>query len=561
MRPRPNRLREPGSVPWPVIVVGAALAGVVLVIVASVMLGRRAAGTGLNATGAGPSIPVLVIGILVVVAIAAAILVVLARRGKGKTRIDDRARFMATPADMAGLQRPQQEASAERLGVRDVGAGVPIGSMVQGGRELLSSFEYVRIAILGPRAGKTSAVAIRETMETSGPSIITSNKRDIVDATRGPRSEHGVVRVHDVQNLVGEKPTWWWNPLSFVTNVERAERLAGVLVASATEKDAKTDAYFTTAAKQYLSALLLAAAVADKPMSTLLSWMSRPDVDGPVPLLAAAGFMDASRQLKAVIDLTPKQRDGVIGTAQPWVAFLRNPDYLPWIQKMGPDDHRPEFDPAAFVRSRCDALYLISKEGEGSARAITAALAMATLDAADRYGAESPGMRLPRPLTATLDEAANVVRWPELPDLYSHYGSRGIILSVFLQSWTQGREAWGEGGMKKMWSAANIRMVGSGVAEVDFLRDLSDLVGMRDKRALSSSSGRGGRSSSTSITTEKILDVSEIGAIPPMRALLFSSGNPATLVKLEPWWTKDYAPRVSASKDYYERLGAQGVSK
>lgn len=557
---RPNRFREPGSAPWPLLIAGCAILAAIFVVVAAVLVGRQGA-TGATLdhdAGVGISIPFLVIGLAVILAVAIGALVIYRRHRSGRSRVDDRARFMATPADMAGLQQAQQEADAARLGVRDVGPGVPIGQMVQGGHTLLSSFEWVRIAILGPRAGKTSAVAIREILETNGPSIITSNKRDIVDATRGPRSERGIVRVHDVQNLVGEKPTWWWNPLTFVTNVEQAERMAGVFVSSATEKDARTDAYFTTAAKQYLSALLLAAAADDKPISILLTWMSRPDVGGPVEALAAHGYMDASRQLKAVIDLTPKQRDGVIGTAQPWVAFLRNPQYLPWIQRTGGDDHRPQFDPHEFVRSNADALYLISKEGEGSARAITAALAMATLDAADRLGAQSPGMRVPRPVTATLDEAANVVRWPELPDLYSHYGSRGIILSVFLQSWTQGKEAWGEGGMKKMWSAANVRMVGSGVAEVDFLRDLSDLVGARDKRAQSISSGRGGRSSSSSITTEKILDTSDIGSIPPMRALLFSSGNPATLVKLQPWWTQDYAPKVKASKDYYEKSGANG---
>ncbi|MCT1431611.1 TraG/TraD/VirD4 family protein, partial [Brachybacterium muris] len=154
---------------------------------------------------------------------------------------------------------------------------------------------------------------------------------------------------------------------------------------------------------------------------------------------------------------------------------------------------------------------------------------------------------------ATLDEAANVVRWPELPDLYSHYGSRGIILSVFLQSWTQGAEAWTEGGMKKMWSAANIRMVGAGVAETPFLRELSELVGDRDVRSGSVSSGRGGRSTSQSLRREKILDVADIGSLPPGRALLFSSGNPPTLVKLVPWWEQPYADKVSASKDYYEK--------
>ncbi|MEK8229329.1 TraG/TraD/VirD4 family protein [Oerskovia sp. M15] len=59
-----------------------------------------------------------------------------------------------------------------------------------------------------------------------------------------------------------------------------------------------------------------------------------------------------------------------------------------------------------------------------------------------------------------LDEAANVCRWRELPNLYSHYGSRGIVLDTVLQSWSQGVEVWGESGMKKLWSASNVKVYG-----------------------------------------------------------------------------------------------------
>lgn len=549
MAQRPNRLNEPGALSPPLMLVLAAL-GVIMGLTLALIAGFRLSSSG---TFSWVIFAIALGAVVLVLAVCVLALRTAFSSGRGGSRVDDKAKYMSTRKDLASLQEPAQAESAARLGVQDAGVGVPIGQMVNGGALLRSSFEFVRIAILGPRAGKTSSVAIRELLEVSGPAIATSNKRDLVDATRGPRSEHGVVRVHDVQNLVGEKPTWWWNPLSFIDSVEAAERMAGIFVASGTARDARADAYFSAAAKEYLAGLLLAAAVGGQPISILLRWMSRPDVGGPVELLAEHGYQSAARTLQATIDLTPKQRDGVIGTAQPWVSFLRNPSYLPWVEATGPDDDRAQFDPHAFVRSHADTLYLVSKEGEGSARAITAALTMATLDAADKLGAQSAGMRLPRPLMATLDEAANVVRWPELPDLYSHYGSRGIILSVFLQSWTQGVEAWTEGGMKKMWSAANIRLVGAGIAEIPFLRELADLVGDRDVRSGSTSTGRGGYSTSTSLRKEKILDVADIGALPPGRALLFSSGNPPALVKLVPWWEQEYAAKVSASKDYYEK--------
>ena len=39
------------------------------------------------------------------------------------------------------------------------------------------------------------------------------------------------------------------------------------------------------------------------------------------------------------------------------------------------------------------------------------------------------------------------------------------------------------------------------------------------------------------------------------QGIISASGNPATLVKLVPWWKREYAPSVTASKDYYEQIG------
>ena len=81
-----------------------------------------------------------------------------------------------------------------------------------------------------------------------------------------------------------------------------------------------------------------------------------------------------------------------------------------------------------------------------------------------------PAAGMPSPLVGVLDEAANVCRWKDLPDLYSHFGSRGIVLMTILQSWAQGVECWGERGMEKLWSAANIRVYGGGVVRRELPR-------------------------------------------------------------------------------------------
>ncbi|WP_286161178.1 TraG/TraD/VirD4 family protein [Arthrobacter sp. MYb213] len=200
-------------------------------------------------------------------------------------------------------------------------------------------------------------------------------------------------------------------------------------------------------------------------------------------------------------------------------------------------------------------MYLVSKEGGGSARAITAALVMAVMTEAEKTAALQPGGRLKRPLMTVLDEAANVVRWRELPDVYSHYGSRGIIVSTFFQSYSQVVEAYGEKGMNKLWGAANIRVAGSGLSDDKFLPFLSQLVGERDVlKQSSSTSSKSGRSVSSSMQREKIMDVSDLAALPRGRAILTSSGMPAGLIDLQHYSSKPYAQDIKDSMEYYEGI-------
>ena len=145
---------------------------------------------------------------------------------------------------------------------------------------------------------------------------------------------------------------------------------------------------------------------------------------------------------------------------------------LRWITPTGPDDERPQFSPDDFVRAG-GTLYSLSKEGRGTAGPLVTALTVAVVDAAENLAVTSPGGRLKTPMLAVLDEAANVCRWAQLPNLYSHYGSRGIVIMTILQSWSQGCEVWGEAGMKKLWSASNVAVYGGGVKESAFLEDLS----------------------------------------------------------------------------------------
>ena len=64
---------------------------------------------------------------------------------------------------------------------------------------------------------------------------------------------------------------------------------------------------------------------------------------------------------------------------------------------------------------------------------------------------------------------------------------------------------WGKAGMKELWGAATIKLIGSGADDADFAEDLSRIIGDHDVDVWSYHRGSGGGSSSTSTRRERIL--------------------------------------------------------
>jgi type IV secretory pathway TraG/TraD family ATPase VirD4 len=340
------------------------------------------------------------------------------------------------------------------------------------------------------------------------------------------------VWIFDPQGIAEGKPTWWWNPLDMAGDLAGARTLAGLFAAASRPPGAQRDAYFDPEGEELLAILLLAARLGDEPLTAVYQWLSTGRNEGIVEGLESAGHELAAQALLDIMNQPDKQRAGVFGTARKNVSFLADPNLGDWITDRG--DQRARFDTDVFAKSH-DTLYSLSKEGPGSAGPLTAALTAAVVLSAERLAARSVGGRLAVPMVCPLDEVANVCRWRELPDLYSHYGSRGIILMSFLQSWSQGVDVWGEQGMRKLWGAANIRLYGGGSNEQGFLHDISSVCGEMDTRQLSTSynGGRAGQSRSFSTRREPIFDVATLAALPRGRALLMASGIDPVLIRTQ----------------------------
>lgn len=467
-------------------------------------------------------------------------------RGDGKSRVDRQAGLMGQGRDIEDVSHKSAMAKAERMGVTS--PGVPVGRTVRGNKPLFGSWEDMHVDIWGPRTGKTTSRAIPAILEAPGAVITTSNKRDVVDATRGIREEAGHVWVFDPQQVVDEPASWWWNPLSYVTDEVKAMKLVEHFVAGSREEGQATgDAFWTNSARNLLRGFILAAALDDRPITDVYRWLARPSKDEAVGILEDHGYGLQADEVDSVISSPDKQRAGVFGHAQTFASCLTTRAVRPWIEKQGDDDERPMFDPVKFVEEGNGTLYSLSLEGEGSSGPLVTALTVAVVEAAEEKAKRSKGGRLPTPLLAVLDEAANVCRWARLPQLYSHYGSRGIVIMTILQSWSQGCDVWGESGMKKLWSAANIKVYGGGVSETAFLKDLSDLIGPFDRRMTSVSHTKGQATVSDSLNETAIMDVADLGALPRGRAVVVASGARPTMVAPQPWMAGPHAEAVKAS--------------
>jgi type IV secretory pathway TraG/TraD family ATPase VirD4 len=429
-----------------------------------------------------------------------------------------------------------------------VGEGGP-GKVVSTGQKFIQSWEDLSLDIWGPRTGKSTSRVMPAILDAPGAVVSTSNKRDVVDGTRGVREVTAPVWVFDPQKIAQEEAEWWWNPLSYVTNEEKAYKLTQHFSVGSRVPGSKPDAYFDPKAEDILSSYFLAAALGELPITQVYLWVTEQVNREPINILKEHDYELQYKGLESTLKLADKQRDGIFGTAEKMIQCLKSRNTLRWVAPARgasvATDPRRQFNPHAFAASQ-ETIYILSKEGAGSAAPLTTALTVAIAEAMEER-AERSGGRLPKPALFALDELANVVRWAGLPDQFSHYGSKSLIVMGILQSWSQGVELWGEANMRKIWSAANIKVYGGGVAEEGFLRALSDLIGDYSYTNVSVSSGKSGSSRSRQEGKERIFDVSNLAELDRGRAVVLASGAPATLVRTMPWYAGPHKEAVEAS--------------
>ncbi len=515
--------------------------------------------------------------ILAALATAATVLIVRHRRPAGGHRqmVSGRAFADLQKPAMAkraqGLRPSIADTPAKRLAAREI--GVALGDV--SGTTLYKSFEDVELVICGPRSNKTSAKVVPDVASATGTVVLTSNKPDVWLLTSGMRAKVGRLWLFDPQRITYQEQGFWWDLLACIHDVESAARVAAYFMreVGGGGSDQRADPFFTPASAKTLRQLLLAAACSGHTLRDVALWVATRSEE-PAVYLERAGYRAQAESLRGTVELPSETKGGIYEGVSTALACLDSESLLRWVTPPSTWDDPPE-DPDAFPRLDLWSLitkpgdahptvYLLSREGEGSGRPVVAAIVGELINVAVQ-AASARGGRLDPVITLQLDEAANIVRLPELPSWFSWFGSVGLMVTVILQSREQGRSVWGREGFDALWSAATIKTVGAGVQDPDFCGDLSRLVGDHkvEEASRTHMSAGGGGQTSWSLRTEPILTAADIAALPRTEALLFTSGRRPARVTLHPWYAerddqKDLIARYS--REATEQVQAAAIA-
>lgn len=324
--------------------------------------------------------------------------------------------------------RPRPWARPRDLRLDDPGhRGFSVGRL--DGRRLWTD-EEAHIAVIAPtRAGKTTRCVIPWLLEHEGPAIVTSTKRDVLDATREHRSRIGTVWVFDP---FGDDCATW-TPLVGCESWSYALRQAQWLADASSDGNNEIARFWRGEAAKLLAPLLHAAALESRDMTDVLTWVDVQDFTEPTKVLLVAGADAAALQLKAIRDLDGRNRGTTVMSASAVLAGYRYPE----VAALSGDDITVD----EFLHSPAHTLYIVAAERH---QRLLAPLVVSLISSLVNGVAEDPGNAWGgRRLRILLDEAANVAPLSELPRMLSQAAGHGVRFATIWQSVAQLRERHG----------------------------------------------------------------------------------------------------------------------
>ncbi|MGO1664890.1 MAG: type IV secretory system conjugative DNA transfer family protein [Micrococcaceae bacterium] len=511
-------------------------------------------GTEVTVSTGGLVVSLVLFALLVVV-----ITVIMGLRAKKKaTRkgasIVHATKHMATKRQISSMSRKAVTESAARTNPDlpdSVEPGQLIGRELGTGKEVWLDYETLTVDMWAARYGKTTGRVLPQFLSAPGGVVGTGNKPDLVEDSIAARSAVGDCLVCDPQRIwmakdqapdftvdlldfIRRRPADEWDSASVDLAVLFANN-AGVDIGSGGQGEE-----WRTSGAQLLSCFLLAATLTGRQVTEILDWVYDESDREVIDILRDHGFPSIAMQAKGTYDLTEKTRSGIFFSIQYMVAPLAKKSMQRWVT---PQPGVRRFNPTDFIADheagKSPTLYLLSDpRSAGSASLLVLALVVWITEEAEDASRRNGG-RLRIPLVMPLDEAANVVKWGQLAEVYSHFGSKGILISSIFQSFRQPKRIYGEDNAHDMMTNATL-IIGGGIKDKAFLEEAVSFVGeyQHQQFSVSTDSSSFNTSTSASERDRAILTAADLRGLDAHLMLVIPQKSAPMIVEAVPFWER-----------------------
>ena len=427
------------------------------------------------------------------------------------------------------------------------------------------------VAVIGPaRSGKTANV-IAGVLDWHGPAILSSVRDDLFTRTFAARRAMGEVYVFDPLHELGDLPLGAtrvsWSPLARTANVSGAMEAAAVLQEAAPLEGTTNATYWSKKGEALLWPVLYAAAVGDRTMADVVSWLAIQDgnqieeTDEEEPRLGgeirsilrtiiteghpddAIQAQHALRQFDGFWALDPRTRSDIYSTAQ----TLVQPWEDPYISHASSADGGEVIDLETLMLGR-NTLYVVQPLRSATRFAVVFGGLLGSLLKDQAYQA-SHHYHGPLPdLLAVIDEAGNTpLQW--LPNVASTCAGVGVLLVTVWQSVAQ-IEAIYQRQADPLLTNHGTKILFAGVSDRSTLTYVSSLVGEEEVSQRSANSdvhfGSSGRRSIGDATVHRRLLPSHVlRQITPGEGLLIHGTLPLAHIKAQRYWEDERLAEIA----------------
>jgi type IV secretion system protein VirD4 len=388
----------------------------------------------------------------------------------------------------APLQRSSRWATRRDLRSLRV-SGPRQGALVLGrrGARLLATESETSLLVIGPtRSGKTSALVVPNLLEWTGPAVVTSTKRELLDLTAARRRAIGPVSVYDPTGELGQDvETVTWSPLAGCHVLDDAWSVAAWLCAGLQQGSERGDSDWThwaESGKLLIAPLLYAAASSSRTIVDVSDWIHSFDLETPAALLSDMSSADrgpdgdAHRALAMLtsVDQRPEKERGTVFSTVTRIFTVFNE------RAVAASASTSAFAAGELLRNR-GTLYLCTPDrAPERVASLFVGILMTVVTRAYAMAVGHPRGRLRPELGLFLDELANVVPIEELPSLASQGAGRGVILMSIVQDFSQLRARYGSHRANSILNNHGCKMVLPGVSDPETTEVIAKLVGQSE---------------------------------------------------------------------------------